>query len=285
MKVKYIFIAALFLLQNFVYGQNNLFPQIDGWKIEVDKLVYDSSNLWNIIDGAADLFLEYSFIDLHTARFTNTAGIEIKAELYKHSSPLTAFGMYSQEKDPEYKFIKLGTQGYIEPGAINFLDGSYYVKLSSNQSGDAVQKSLQLIAEKIALNLKQEVQLPVILQKFPEEQKQANSEQYVAQNFLGYSFLKSAFTATYKSSQSFKAFIIETDNQEAAGSILDKYIQIIPKSNLIKTGDNFYDINDPNNGQIYIALKDRYVYGVINCSEKETGIKLLEGITNNLAGK
>jgi hypothetical protein len=278
-----ILFSILFLSLKSINGQDILFPQVDGWKVEVEKQIYDSNNLWNIIDGAADLFLEYSFVDLHIARYTNSAGIDIKVELYKHTSPTTAFGIYSQERDPDYKFIKIGTQGYIDPGILNFLDGVYYIKLSSVQSGNEVQNALQLIAGKVSENLKQENTLPKILQAFPDNGKQYNSEQYIAQNFLGYSFLKSAFTSAYKNVSLFKMFIIINENGETANTALGKIILAMPKENIVKLNSDNYELNDPNNGLISIVLQDKFLYGTINCTDKATREYLLKDMSKKLS--
>ena len=115
------------------------FPQIGGWKLTAEGTVYTPNNLWDVIDGAADLFLEYGFVDLQIARYQQTADLEIKVELYRHKSAVDAFGMYSQERYPDYHFIDLGTQGYVEKGALNFLCGEYYVKISTVQSEQPAQ--------------------------------------------------------------------------------------------------------------------------------------------------
>lgn len=280
MKTIHILFTILIIPFISIYGQDNLFPQINGWKLEIEKQVYDAGNLWNIIDGAADLFLEYSFIDMHSARYSNASGIEIKVELYRHSSPNTAFGMYSQEKDPDYSFLKIGAQGYIEPGALNFLSGVYYAKLSCNQNGDEVQNSLKLIAGKTADNLKQDNTLPAVLNAFPEQWKKQNTEQYVAQNFLGYSFLKSAFTTSYINNSFFKIFIIENENPETAKAVLDKYVQTISRERAIITG-NKYELNDPNNGMIILLLQGKYLFGTVNCTDKST----IDGLIKKIAAR
>ena len=132
----------LFIAVYVSYAQESLFPQISGWKITQDDPVYTANNLWDIIDGAADLFLEYSFIDLHIARYISTDSIEVKVELYRHASDVDAFGIYSQERDTGYHFIPLGIQGYIQQGVLNFLTGSYYIKLSTYRAGDKAQEAL-----------------------------------------------------------------------------------------------------------------------------------------------
>jgi hypothetical protein len=278
-----IFFVTLFFAIEPIYGQESIFPQINGWKVDIEKQVYNSNNLWNIIDGAADLFLEYSFVDLHIARYTNSAGTDIKVELYRHTSNLNAFGMYSQEKDAEYHFLKIGTQGYIDKGILNFLEGVYYIKLSTVQTGEVVQNALKFIAENVADNIKQDNTLPKILQAFPGQGKVLNSEQYVAQNFLGYSFLKAAFTSLYMNITPFKMFIIENENNESARSTLDKLILSMPKENINKLSNNNYELNDPNNGLISLVMLDKFLYGTIDCKDKPTRENLLKDLANGLS--
>ena len=45
-------------------GENDLFPEVQGWKMKIDERVYNSGNLWELIDGAADIFLSYYFQNL-----------------------------------------------------------------------------------------------------------------------------------------------------------------------------------------------------------------------------
>ena len=170
-------IIVLFISVSFSQGQEPLFPQIPGWKITQDDPVYNANNLWDIIDGAADLYLEYAFVDLHIARYTSTDSIEIRTELYRHVSNTDAFGMYSQERDTAYNFIQLGVQGYLQQGILNFITGSYYIKLSTYQTGSKAQKAMLLIGKALAEHLKLINAMPKLFHVFPEEKKLLNTEQ------------------------------------------------------------------------------------------------------------
>ena len=163
--------SALFILiisTSLSFGQESPFPHLPGWKVTQDDPVYDANNLWDIIDGAADLYLEYAFIDLHIARYISTDSIEVKAEMYRHASSEDAFGMYSQERDTGYNFIQVGVQGYLQQGILNFLTGSYYIKLSTYQTGSKAQEAMLTIGRTLALHLKQSNTMPKFFQVFPE---------------------------------------------------------------------------------------------------------------------
>ncbi|MCX6122708.1 MAG: hypothetical protein NTX44_13945 [Ignavibacteriales bacterium] len=277
--------TALFILLSavsFSYGQESLFPQIPDWKITLDDPVYNANNLWDIIDGAADLYLEYAFVDLHIARYLSIDSIEVKTELYRHASDVDAFGMYSQERDTGYNFIQLGVQGYHQQGVLNFLTGSYYIKLSTYQTGSKPQEAMLIIGRMLVEHLKQNNVMPKLFQVFPAEGKRPNTEQYVARNFLGYSFMNSAYTVLYKDSTASKIFVIESAASEKANEMLTKYLNTIPKEAVTKLESDKYQIRDPHNGLIGLQVINRYICGVINCPDGKIRDQYLKEVVANL---
>jgi hypothetical protein len=255
-------------LQN-ATAQQLVFPQIEGWQLSQDGTVYNPNNLFDVIDGAADLFLEYDFQDLHIGRYAKD-DLEVKAELYKHGSAVDAFGIYSQERFPDYHFIDLGLQGYIEKGSLNFLSGMYYVKISTIQEGPAAQDAMLLVAKAIEKHLQQEEVWPAMLAFFPAEKKKAYSEQYIAKNFLGYSSLNRTFVASYDNGTSYKVFVIRFRTQDEATKALDSFIQTLPKSATKQEKAGKLEIRDPNNGLVEVVVSGYYLFGAA-CPEGKAG--------------
>ena len=66
MKKTGIALAILFT-GSVLFAADDLFPEIQGWKLRVEKMAYTSLNLWELINGAAELYLSYDFQDLHLA--------------------------------------------------------------------------------------------------------------------------------------------------------------------------------------------------------------------------
>jgi hypothetical protein len=277
----FLFLVVIFSVPP-LYGQESFFPQLPGWKITQDDPVYNANNLWDAIDGAADLYLEYAFVDLHIARYISTDSIEVKAELYRHASSEDAFGMYAQERDTGYNFIRLGVQGYLQQGVLNFLTGSYYIKLSTYQTGSKAQEAILNIGKKLAEHLKQNNTMPKLFQVFPVERRIPHTEQYVARNFLGYSFLNSAYVAAYKDSSAFKIFVIEAAAPEKANAILADYLKVLPKDAVSRLDTRKYQIQDPHIGVMGVQVTNRFVYGVLNCSDRSTRDRVLKEMTASL---
>ncbi len=264
-------------------AEGALFPQVPGWTMSQESRVYDANDLWDIIDGAADLYLEYAFVDLHIARYKTLAGREVKAELYRHGNAENAFGIYSAERSPENNFIAIGAQGYQQTSVLNFTTGEFYLRLSSYQADSASRTDLQTIARGIERHVNRSAALPQTLRLFPAKGKVPNSEQLIAQNFLGYAFLRSVYTASYGGSAPCKAFIIEKKSKSDADSTLAEYFSKVPKENVTITGAGVFDIQDPNSGPVSIAVQGTYIYGCMSCADARVKDELLAELKKNLS--
>ena len=128
-KIACLLVFLIFLL-SLKAAESRLFPEIPGWKMKVNEKVYNSGDLWELIDGAADIFLSYYFEDLHTAEYTKKNQM-IRVEIYRHKSPVDAYGIFTAERMPDYPQVSVGTLGYKSQGVLNFMAGNFYVKVMS----------------------------------------------------------------------------------------------------------------------------------------------------------
>ena len=277
--------AVLLITLSIAPAQNTAphFPAVTDWKLAVDEAVYTPSNLWDVIDGAADLFLEYNFVDLHIARYQRAGDVEIKVEVYRHKTAVDAFGMYSQERYPDYHFIDIGTQGYSEKGILNFLCGEYYVKISTIQSSEEVQDGLRAIGRSMEKGLNRSKSWPVLLSMFPTTGKQSNGEQYIAKNFLGYSFFNGAYTASYSGKKSVKAFIMRFGSPDEARKTVDSYLAGLRKENVSTFSNGGTKVRDPHSGNLIFALDRNTIYGLVGDTDADSG-SLFTELGRNLSG-
>ncbi len=245
----------------------SLFPKIDNFNLDIDTTVYNPDDLWELIDGAADVFLLYHFQDLHIGEYTNDENITIRVEIYRHLNPDNTFGIYASERMPDYNFINIGVEGYISYQALNFFTGDYYVKMNWSGTGQSDKLIMKQIAQQIEKQLNQHNIWPMELSLFPDVGKIDRSEGYSSENFMGYSFLHNAFTTGYKINNSeIKLFVIDQKNIEEAKSTLQKYFEII-KNNYSNLNENEFLAEDPYNGKVGIGISGNYLYGVINSDD------------------
>ena len=268
-------------------SQEKPFPSIaiNGWRQSGGTQTFSPRKLYDYIDGAADLYLTYDFQELKVAEYLNEKKASVTIEIYRHGTPSHAFGIYSQERLSNANFLDVGAQGYSEKNILNFVSGNYYVKINSFNTGSEDEQVLLAFAKEVADHLGGKGPLPPILSAFPEEGKKKNSEKFIAQDFLGYSFLHSAFTADYElAGKKFKLYVIEGADREDCRSMIQKYLQQAgdPRKNVV---EGRYTLPDPYHGEMDLIWKGRYIWGVLNLGEPSLRSKYLKLFEEGLQKK
>jgi hypothetical protein len=244
----------------------DLFPIIKGWTLTTDDPVYDPGTLWDYIDGAADLYLLCGFVDLHIARYRSGEGKEIRVEVYRHSTRENAFGIYSQERNTDYRFVDVGTQGYEADGVVNFLAGIYYVKVAESSPGTGDRSQLLQTARGMEKELGQARGWPLSLSFFPDSGRVGNSDQFIPSEFLGYSFFRSAYTARYDGGLPLMLFVMEAASDEAASAAVEAYRRTL-HAGAYHDNEGVLLVRDPHHGPLVIGRVGRHVYGGVGTSE------------------
>jgi hypothetical protein len=258
------------------------FPESAGWK-KVDSIqVFSPENLYDFINGAADLYLTYDFKELQVAEYAREDKASVIIEVYRHGSPTNAFGIYSQERLANADFLDVGVQGYYEEKVLNFLAGTCYVKISSSNTGRDDRDILVRFARATAEKLGGEKKFPALLEAFPEEGKVKNAEKFIGKNFLGYSFFSSAFIADYQSGgQKFKLFFMGGDGAEECRVRLQKYFRQL-KRPAAALSEGRHEISDPYHGSLEIFWKGNFIGGVLNLPPSPLREKYLSALEARL---
>jgi hypothetical protein len=252
------------------------FPAIAGWKQSGDVQVFSPKNLYDYINGGADLYLKYDFQELQVADYQNDGKASVTIEVYRHRTPGHAFGIYSQERLSNANYLEIGAQGYSEQGVLNFLAANYYVKMNAVNAGSDDQKVLLAFAEKIVERLGGKGSLPAILASFPRESEIKNSEKYIAKEFLGYSFFHSGFTADYElAGKKFQLFLIEGIDKQDCRHMIQAYLkQTGSVRNEVEEGH--YNVKDPYHGEMDFHWQGSYIWGALNLDDAVLRAKMLK---------
>lgn len=286
MKTICLVLSTIIVLWNSISEAKDFaFPEMAGWKQSGEIQTFIPKNLYEYINGAADLYFAYDFQELKVEEYQNEKKASVTVDVYRHKTPLHAFGIYSQERLPEANFLDIGIQGYYEQGFLNFLTGPYYVKISTVNTGPEDREVLVAFAKKVAQNLGEKGSFPSILSSFPAEGKKGNSEMFISKNFLGYAFFHSGFTADYElQGKKFKLFVIERVNRDECKAIIEKYLQTI-KSPRKDTTEGRYTLSDPHHGEVDLHWKGVYIWGIININDVDLRSKYLKLFEDRLTKK
>ncbi len=268
-------------------------PELDGWTKEGEPSLYTPDNLFEYIDGAADLYLSYAFEELAMASYAGGGKRSLTVEIYRHSDLRDAFGIYSQERPRDGRFVAIGTEGYCDTGVLNFFHGPYYVKVTGFYVGEDDEKTLAAAAEDVARRLGKDAAFPEVLACFPAEGKIAHSESFIAADVLGYGFLHSAYTADYSGigekagEPPVRVFIFEGKDEADARKMFDAYTGTAPKSEpaVVETGiSRFQDMLRSSMVPMNLRTRGRFLWGVFMTDAREAR-SIIGAVEKNLEAR
>ncbi|WP_016779068.1 DUF6599 family protein [Anaerophaga thermohalophila] len=275
------FLLPALLVSFAVFADSFQAPHISGWEQDGEIEVFDSSNLFDHINGASEFYFSYNFQKLWVVRYSK-GDAEITLEVYDHGDPVHAYGIYSMERPPEAKVKRIGAQGYYEEAILNFVTGRYYVKMNSYREKDAGSGVLLSSARNLADTLNEDHQLPGIIEAMPRENLIVNSRQFVSNTFMGLEFLGSAYRANYKTDKGkLTMFVIERQTHDEVKELINKYHEFAGQE-IEEPAEGDFVIKDPFNGTIYLYWTGKFIIGFSGDNLKPLRQKLLREMKENL---
>jgi hypothetical protein len=177
-------------------GQESDFPQVDGWSRAGEVMVYDTDNLWEYINGAAELFVEYDVQTCHAADLSS-GDLTVTVDLYDMGTPLNAFGVYNRESSGAGAPFPNAVEAVVSPPyQALLLKGATYVKVNAIE-GELTATTGRELLDAVARALPGQTDYPSELRLLPANGKVTGSEGYQSLGFLGLTELTHCLYAEY----------------------------------------------------------------------------------------
>lgn len=271
-----------------VSALRRLIPELSSWKLSEEPESYRAENLFEYINGAAEIYISYEFEELLVANLTmDGTETEMSIEIYDMGSSTNAFGIYSAERYPENVFVPIGTQGYIESGALNFLASRYYIKLLCFEGGEDSDTYLRQFGEDMTRRIGGKMSFPDVLKIFPKSNRIDNSEKYFMRNFMGYSFFHDGYSADYRlDGHEFVCILVVGKDDADAREMLEGYLKA-KQADVLDSPSGVHHIRDRYYHNIFLARINHYLCGVMKIQDDRTedGRRYLEEMTDKLKKK
>ena len=159
---------------------------------------YDSTSLYEYIDGQAEGFIAYRFQALESATYTDGDN-SVVVDVYDMERPLQAFGLYSTFRAPTNDFVDIGLQGFKTSEGYMFCKGSMVVKISADYPEEtSLWDAAKAAADAVARRVTDNREGLEILDLLPKEDMVPNSLKYYLTAALGQSFLNNGVVAEYQ---------------------------------------------------------------------------------------
>ena len=234
-----------------------------GWQPSGKAELYAPESLYKYINGAAESYLSCNFRTLAVQNYQRKGGASATVEIYQHASSADAFGIYSQERPPNGFFMAIGAEGYGDIITLNFFKGDCYVKITVDGAGKEGPVVLDMFGKAVADRIPGPARFPELVRRLPEGGRKAHTEKYIAQNFLGYQFLRGAYIAEYSlKGQNLQGFVMDCGDAKAAQAAVTRFAfgGNAPAGALDAGGKAF---RDKYNGDIQLGWRGRFVWGAM----------------------
>ena len=124
------------------------------WKLLEPVRTFGPDNLYEEIDGEAELYLPYGMERLTVAVLGRTArpGSEVRLELYRMASPRDAYGIWSQYRYPDQEVLRIPpSEAIVSDTSADFFRGETFVRVRSKPGDGFRNDGIGIASEIVAL--------------------------------------------------------------------------------------------------------------------------------------
>ncbi|MCX6828076.1 MAG: hypothetical protein NT002_02165 [candidate division Zixibacteria bacterium] len=236
-----------------------------------DIRTFADNALWEYIDGGAEMYHLYNFIEVATADY-KIGTTEMVIDIYRFDDATDAYGLYGMLRTDKPTIVLLGVEGFTAPSSIIFVKGSYLVRLMTYEETEAANKTLADLAQELNNTVPGATVRPNPFKLFPPTNAMGTRDKYYARSFLGHKFLTRVYSQDYLIGSDTVSLFLSRDD------VGDKYLQwseyAVQLGKMATSPDSLsYDsarvflINDSFNGNIIAGLKGGKLLGMLNYRE------------------
>jgi len=270
-----------------------LLPQsmdVTGWQRAGELYRYLPENLYEYINGAADLFLSYGCKGLTGAQYApvSESRENVIVDIYDMGNTLNAFGIFQAKRDPDSDVIPIGTGACGNEQYLFFYKGHVYVEIQTFNAGGTADNLLKQTAQAVSKRIAADSSPPDELCYLPATGRVPGSERYITGGILGHAFLGRGLIGDYRiGEETVKAFVAFLPLKQDAAAALDTYRAYVHKAgkkwkSLPGFGEQAFVARDPYHRTILVARQGRFVAGLANLSQDQTGEALLRRLIEQI---
>jgi len=173
-------ILILFVFLGIPLHADIVLPQDDfvkEWKKSEKLLIFSKNELFNYIDGGAELFLEFGFEKLYVQRYSSKNS-ELTLEVYEMESPESALGIYLTKCGQEVPIKGLGARHSAEKSQFTILRERYFIHVNNFSGNEALLAVMLALSQEMLKNLPADNAVR-LLEYLPKENLIAHSERLI----------------------------------------------------------------------------------------------------------
>lgn len=249
--------------------------------------VFKGEDLFVYIDGGADIYLEYGFLQVLVQDYHDSSGRRISLEIFEMTSAESAFGMFTFKTGSDGKALKMGDDCRLADYYLNLWKDRFILTITALDPGEAAAESLVDLAKSVDARIKGKGTRPELYEKIPREglKKEtvkyikgpialANAERLLAGSVTG--FLR-GIKAEYQ--PGYSVVLIEFPDADDAAAGLRSAVDFFSRKRLLKdfgTSDDWLQ-GEAESGRKFAAKHiEKYLLTCLGANSWEEAAGILE---------
>lgn len=270
--------------------------EIQSWARYLEFEEYTGEDLYFYIDGGAEIYHEYGFEQVIVQDYKSENGRSASLEVYKMSSPESAYGIYTFKSSGKGHKLDIGHGCKLQEYYLNFWKGQYLVTVTGFDAEKETVAGLKSIAKAVDQKIQagKSVKLPEIYSCLPQENLDAMSVKYFT-GHLGlmnsYPFantdifnVQEGIKGTY--SGGYDIYILkykDTGTNRKAFESAKKDMQASVRYRDIITRNDRIELKDDAGIRIVVQPYRNFILMVLGANSSEQAFLILDNLKNQLS--
>lgn len=162
--------------------------EVQDWTKHRPLQRFAGEDLYEYIDGGAEIYHEYGFVQVVVQDYTGGDGKSVSVEIFEMTSPAAAYGIYTFKTSAKGKRIPLGNDAQLADYYMNFWKGPYLVTLTGFDESEETRQGLWDVASNVSSKIPPGGEMPPMVSLLPVEDLADHSVKY----FTGYLGLRNS---------------------------------------------------------------------------------------------
>ncbi len=254
------------------------------WKLLEPPRSFGPENLYEEIDGEAELFLPYGMkrLTVGVVAERSMPGDEVRVELYRMESPRDAFGIYSQHRYPDQEIVSVPpSEVVLSETSADFYRGETFVRLRG-RPGDASRRLVAGLAKDLVGLLPGDGGFPEeagALDRFPGRVR--GSVIYQKRAMLGYECLAPGFEGKFSGASASGRLVLLPPVPGKEGERGARMVRELPE--YTEVSGTLFRAKLPS-GTLWLSPAGRCVVGVTGEFPREEAARLLATLAGEAGG-
>jgi hypothetical protein len=258
---------------------------VAGWRMQGTPGTYTRANLYDYIDGGADIYLGYGFTRAVVVDYLGPDGSRITVELYDMGSSYDAFGVFARERAPEQPPVGQGSS--YAGGLLTFWKDGIFARVFADRETESTRPAVLRLGKLVATTAAKNGPMPPLVALLPRAGMGArsvrylhtdtalNSVLYLPGNPLRLGMKTNAAYAEYPTTGGApaKVVIVEYGSARDAAAAFSALAKLHAAT--VSKGRTDYTVTTDRFKRAGGAVRGRYVVVVSNAADEVTARRLL----------